>query len=137
LQDAYDLLTGKITTEKIQLLVETEGAKKAQRLKNPIFYKNNFPANLVPDPVMKGIESVYFNARDYTQNKTKTKKTSGVTGTTIEMLKEVAPERINNIVELFLALILFFFIFALSKISKIKGQIVVDKPKFNIEDTNE
>jgi hypothetical protein len=109
-------------------LVQTEGAKKAVRLKNPLLYRDTFPGYLIPEPILKAAEAVYFNAREYAMNQKR--KDTGLTGHTIVTLKEMAPERINNVLELFFALILFFLIAILSRVSKIRGQIVVDKPRF-------
>jgi hypothetical protein len=91
-------------------------------------YRDTFPGYLIPEFILRIAEAVYFNARDYAMNQKR--KETGLTGQTIVTLKEMAPERINGILELFFALFLFFLIAILSRFSKIRGQIVVDKPRF-------
>jgi hypothetical protein len=137
LQDTYDVVTGKSTVSKMLLLVESEGKQKADRLAHPLLSRSNFPGNIVPTSVMNIVEPVFFNVREGLRSE-KQLQISGTEGSSIRvvaLLKDLAPEKINSVLELVWAMFLFFWIIIFAKLLKIEGRLVVNKPKLTQEDS--
>ncbi|KAI8897472.1 SacI homology domain-containing protein [Globomyces pollinis-pini] len=135
LQDSYDLLTGRSTIHKVLELADLEGPIKAQRLKNPLFHRTKFPGSLIPTPVLNIVEPIYFNLREFLQqeNAKPLQAKPTLINTVIVTMKDIAPARINGVIELIFALYLFFWIFLLTKLLNISGQNVVDQPRLSTE----
>jgi hypothetical protein len=136
LQDIYDIMSGKTTAQKLMNLVQSEGFKKAARLKNPLVQRDSFVGHLVPAPFINLLEPLYFNLREYTAAQTvKTNTRIATNGQKlVATLKEMAPAKVTNILELILVMVIFFWIIIISKLLKIAGQNVVDLPRLTEED---
>jgi hypothetical protein len=99
-------------------------------------HRDYFPGSIVPAPVLNAVESVYFNVKDYIVEQTKTKtENESLGGKVVNTLKELAPAKITNLFELIFALYLFFWIILITKLLRIRGQSVVDKPRFIAEES--
>jgi hypothetical protein len=127
-------LTGKTKVDQILKLVESEGPRKVERLKRPLIARKSFPGSFIPSQVLDVIEPLYFNLREnLEQTKTAPSSTAvkeyPLANKVVKALKEVAPTRIDNLIQLFFALTLFFWIVVISRIMSIKGQLVVDTPR--------
>ncbi len=130
MQDSYDLLTGKTKIDELLKLAAEEGPRKAERLKRPLVSRESFPGSVIPKSVLDVVEPLYFNVRESLEKK---KKQETISNQVVVALKEVAPERIENLVQLYFALVLFFWIFLITKLTKMKGQLVVDTPRLTRE----
>jgi hypothetical protein len=124
-------LTGKTRAQEVVQLALKEGPRKANRLKRPLVSRSSFPGNVVPNQVLDMLEPVYFNLRESLE---KSKEVQVASSTrVVEMLKDLAPAKIENIIQLIFALTIFFWIVLISKLTKIKGQLVVDYPRLTKE----
>lgn len=101
-------------------LARRDGGRKAERRRRPLLVREVVPGCLVPTAIMNLVEPIYFSLRE---------KGGDVGGRVVETLKEVAPVRITNIVELWFAMVVFFWILVVSWLMKIKGRMVVDLPR--------
>ena len=124
-------MTGKTRAEQVVELALKEGPRKASRLKRPLIIRTSFPGNVVPKQVLDLIEPVYFNLREFLEKNKETKSGSSIK--VVDTLKDLAPARIENLVQLIYALTIFFWILLISKLTKIKGQLVVDYPRLTKE----
>jgi hypothetical protein len=137
LQDAYDILTGKTTVAKVMHLVESEGRLKADRLKNPLLIRDKFPGNMIPNSIMNVAEPVFFNFREGIKNQKQIQISGKNDYSTrlLALLKDLAPEKVTNILEFIWAMYLFFWIIIISKLLKIEGRLIVNKPKLTHEES--
>ncbi|KAJ3359636.1 hypothetical protein HDU91_004855 [Kappamyces sp. JEL0680] len=138
LQDTYDLLTGKTKIDHVLKLAEIDGPRKAERLKRPLISRTSFPGSLVPSVVLDLIEPIYFNVRETLEEGKKKPNSASVANVPVAnkvvlALKEVAPGRIENLLQLWFGLTIFFWIVVISKLMSIKGQLVVDIPRLSRE----
>lgn len=137
MQDSYDLLTGKTRADQIKQLASKEGPKKVERLKRPLLSRKSLPGSMLPTYVLDVVDTVYFNLKKpvETSAPASTSKSSLATfgNQTVATLKELAPEKIESIFQLFIALTIFFWILVITKLVKIQGQLVVDVPRLSGE----
>ncbi|KAI8826757.1 Sac phosphatase domain-containing protein [Fimicolochytrium jonesii] len=67
-QDAYDLITGKAVPTQIEKLIDTEGLKRAQRVRQPFIAKGQgILGRLLPTMVVNNVEPLLQTTNDYVQ----------------------------------------------------------------------
>jgi hypothetical protein len=77
------------------------------------------------------LEPVYFNLQESLEKNKEVQVASSTR--VVAMLKDLAPVKIENVFQLIFALTIFFWILLISKLTKIKGQLVVDYPRLTRE----
>jgi hypothetical protein len=100
--------------------------------------RSSFPGSFIPSSVLNVLEPIYFNAREIVERKPQAKSeekssTVSVANQVVSTLKELAPERVENLLDLFLALTIFFWVIVIAKFLKIQGQLVVNTPRLSRE----
>ncbi|KAI8926150.1 SacI homology domain-containing protein [Entophlyctis helioformis] len=144
-QDGYDLFTGKTSPAKIDEMVANEGAKLAARLRKPILPKDKGVGSMLPAAIIDAVEPFMFAASEYVSavanDKTKGKRLHidakgephTYLGSVVALMKNNAPSKITSVVEFFIAMILFFYLFFIVRVLKIRGQSVVNTPRLTTE----
>lgn len=122
----------------------TKGVKKLQLIKEPILdKKSGLLVKVLPQSLVKTTEPVLQTVAQYR----KTKAVSGVKtpdfdtegnprsfiALLIQTLKLIGPEKINTFFQLWIAVTVFFYIFILTKLFKVDGMKIVNRPKYSRE----
>jgi hypothetical protein len=160
-QDGYDLWSGKVTSDNMHKLLETDGVRKAKQVSKPYLEKGTGVTGLLlPGFVIDKVEPLLQAATEFAQatvaeqrkkaaqlqetinkdgSSAATAAASAVTqsptyvGFLVSAIKLYAPEKVSNVVEFIVAMVVFFYILVLVKIFHLRGQNVVDRPKLSYE----
>lgn len=140
----YDIWTGKVSVKKMKEYATTKGIKKLSQIKAPILQtKNGILVKVLPGTFVKTAEPILQSVAEYRKTtipkgiKVPDFDTEGnprtFVGLLIQTLKLCGPEKIVSFFQLWIGITVFFYILILSKLFKVDGIKIVNRPKYSGE----